>query len=86
MVVGAQMDPFARSVLAVFKDMGSDRLDLHALFEAGGNEPHERIQVLDTIQVLIRSGILESTGSDFYSLTEKGKNIILNDRNGPQKS
>ena len=86
MVVGAQMDPFAHRVLAVFKDMGSDRLDLHALFEAGGNEPHERIQVLDTIQVLIRSGILESTGSDFYSITEKGKNMFLNDGNRPQKS
>jgi predicted transcriptional regulator len=57
----------------MFGEMRKDRLDLHVLFEAAGNEPAERQRVLDAIEELIRAGLVESRGGDFYSLTEKGK-------------
>jgi hypothetical protein len=53
--------------------MGEDRLDLHVLFEAGGNEPEERLRVLDVIEELVRTGMLDACSGDFYALTEKGK-------------
>ena len=56
--------------------MGKDRLDLHALFEAAGNEPAEREGVLDAIDELTRAGMLDACGSDFYMLTERGKGTI----------
>jgi hypothetical protein len=70
------LKPFTRRVLELFHELDNDRLDLHALFEAGGNEPLERIQVLDAIEDLIREGMLEANGSDFYALTERGKKAI----------
>jgi hypothetical protein len=53
--------------------MGEHPLDLHVLFEAAGNEPEERLRVLDAIDDLVRAGMLDSCGGDFYALTEKGK-------------
>ncbi len=70
------MKPLSRRVLALFREMGNDTLDLHVLFEAAGNEPVERERVLDAIEELLREGLLESRGNDFYSLTEKGKRSI----------
>ena len=35
------MKPLSLRVLRLFGEMGKDRLDLHALFEAAGNEPAE---------------------------------------------
>jgi hypothetical protein len=67
------MDEMARRVLKVFVEMGRESLDLHILFEAGGNDPASRNQVLDAVTRLVDSGHLESTGSDFYSLTLKGR-------------
>ena len=70
------MEPFPSRVLEVFRELGRYRLDLHALFEAGGNEPAQREQVLDAIESLIREGLLEAQGGDYYGLTEKGKRVI----------
>jgi len=70
------LEPFPSRVLEVFRDLGRDRLDLHALFEAGGNEAAQRAEVLDAIESLIREGLLEAQGGDFYELTEKGKSAI----------
>ena len=53
--------------------MEKDQLDLHALFEAAGNEPIERRAVLDAIDELLKSGLLEARSGDFYLITEKGK-------------
>jgi hypothetical protein len=63
-------------ILKLFGEMGKDQLDLHTLFEAAGNEPAERRDVLDAVEELIREGMLEVRGSDFYALTEKGKGAI----------
>lgn len=50
-----------------------DRLDLHVLFESGGNDPAERKRVLDGVDELLGDGMVENAGGDFYTLTEKGK-------------
>ena len=63
----------ARRVLSVFLEMGSECLDLHTLFEAGGNDPSSRERVLDEVAYLVKTGHLEPRGSDFYSLTNKGR-------------
>jgi hypothetical protein len=56
--------------------MGKDRLDLHVLFEAAGNEPEGRLRVLDAVDELVRAGMLEACGGDFYAVTEKGKGVV----------
>ena len=70
------MDKAVRRVLLQFRDMNSDKLDLHALFEAGGNDPAARDNVIGHVATLVRKGYLESLGSDFYELTERGKQEI----------
>ena len=67
------MKPLSMRVLKLFGEMGEDRLDLHVLFEAAGNDPEERLKVLDAIDELVRAGLLDACGADFYELTEKGK-------------
>lgn len=56
--------------------MGEDRLDLHVLFEAAGNEPGKRERVLDAVEELVRAGMLEESSGDFYELTEQGKGEV----------
>jgi hypothetical protein len=70
------MSRLSRRVLQVFKDMKKDRLDLHVLFEAAGNDPAERREILDAIDDLLREGLVEEQGSDFYGLTDQGKQAI----------
>jgi hypothetical protein len=70
------MKPLSLRVPRLFGEMEKDRLDLHALFEAAGNEPVERRGVLDDIDELTRAGMLEACGGDFYALTEIGKAAI----------
>ena len=71
------MKPLSLRVLRLYGEMGEDRLDLHVLFEAAGNEPSRRESVLDAIDELIREGMLDACGGDFYALTEKGKRQSL---------
>jgi hypothetical protein len=70
------MKPLSLRVLRLFGEMGKNRLGLHVLFEAAGNGPVERRGVLDTIDELIRAGMLEACGGDFFAVTEKGKGAI----------
>ncbi len=62
--------------MRLFGEMGEERLDLHVLFEAAGNEPEGRERVLDAIDELVRAGMLEASSGDFYTLTEKGQREI----------
>jgi hypothetical protein len=57
----------------MFRALGKQSLDLHELFEAGGNDPQARVAVFDAVERLVSEGLLEEEGNDFYSLTEKGK-------------
>ena len=63
-------------VLKIFSDMQRERLDLHVIFESSGNDPAARAQVLDAVDDLVREGLLESAGGDFYVLTDKGKQAL----------
>lgn len=69
------MDELALQVLRMFEQWGKDTLDLHELFEAGGNDPERRTAVFDTIERLVREGLLEERGNDFYALTREGKSL-----------
>ncbi len=71
------MKPLSLRVLKIFEEMKQERLDLHVLFEAAGNGPVEREQVLDAVEELLNAGVLENRGGDFYSLTTKGKNAVV---------
>jgi len=70
------MMPLSLQILRLFGEMGKDRLDLHALFEAAGKEPAERRGVLDAVDELTSAGMLDECGGDFYTLTEKGKKAM----------
>ena len=70
------MDELTGRLLKLFIEMGTESLDLHTLFEAGGNDPEARKRVLDVVTGLVDSGLLEARGSDFYVLTTKGRNAI----------
>lgn len=72
------MDELAGKVLNLFAQMNSDTLDLHTLFEAGGNDPEARGQVIDLVARLVREGLLEERGSDFYAITTKGQKAVAN--------
>jgi hypothetical protein len=72
------MDELTSTVLNLFAQMNSDSLDLHTLFEAGGNDPEAREQVIDLVAKLVREGLLEERGSDFYAITSKGRAAIDN--------
>ena len=70
------MDELAHRVLTMFREMDTASLDLHTLFEAGGNDPTARQQVLDVIARLVDTGYLESRSGDFYVLTVKGQRAL----------
>ena len=69
------MDELSCRVLQVFDELGRDTLDLHALREfAGGNDPAQRDAVVRAVEMLERSGHLETRGeADFYRRTEQGQ-------------
>jgi len=57
------MDTLARDVLNMFACFKKETLDLHALFEAGGNNPDARAAVLDKVDRLVKDGLLEERGN-----------------------
>jgi hypothetical protein len=67
------VDELTQKVLNSFAVWRKDTLDLHELFEAGGNDPVARTAVFDIVERLVRDGLLKEELNDFYSLTEKGK-------------
>ena len=72
------MDNLRKRVLKLFDQMKSDTLDLHTLFEAAGNDPQAREKVIDIVAQLVRDGILEERGSDFYTLTTQTRTAVEN--------
>ena len=67
------MKEIEQRVLRSFELWKKDKLDLHTLFEAGENDPEARTAVFDAVERLVKEGLLQEEGNDFYSLTEKGK-------------
>ncbi|MCA1591948.1 MAG: hypothetical protein LC754_04710 [Acidobacteria bacterium] len=69
----AELDDLTIRVLRMFDEMGKETLDLHELFEAGGNDPDKRRDVFFAVERLVEQGLLEERGNDFYALTAKGR-------------
>ena len=67
------MDTLTLKVLGMFERWNKETLDLHELFEAGGNDPEERKEVFYRVERLVEEGLLEERGNDFYALTAEGK-------------
>ena len=67
------MNEIDQRVLTSFDHWGKEKLDLHTLFEIGENDPDARTAVFDSVERLVKEGLLNEEGNDFYSLTEKGK-------------
>jgi len=67
------MNQIAQRILNLFEEMNTDTLDLHTMFEAGGNDPSQRERVVDEIAQLVQHGLLLERGSDFYQITPKGR-------------
>ena len=66
-----------KRVLRSFELWKREKLDLHTLFEAGENDPDARTAVFDSVERLVKEGLLQEEGNDFYSLTEQGKKIVM---------
>lgn len=71
----SEKDELKLRILRMFAELGKETLDLHELFEAGGNDPDARVAVFDLVEGLVKHGALEERGNDFYSLTEKGRHL-----------
>jgi hypothetical protein len=67
------VDELSKKVLQSFSLWRKETLDLHELFEAGGNDPNARTAVFDIVERFVKEGVLSEEGNDFYSLTDKGK-------------
>jgi DNA-binding transcriptional regulator PaaX len=65
-----------KRVLRSFELWKREKLDLHTLFEAGENDPDARTAVFDSVERLVKEGLLQEEGNDFYSLTEQGKKAV----------
>jgi hypothetical protein len=71
------VDDLTKRVLGSFEHWKRDVLDLHTLFESGGNDTAARTRVFDIVEQLVKDGLLEELGNDFYSLTEKGSKALI---------
>jgi hypothetical protein len=72
----AKPDDLTLRVLRMFDEMGKETLDLHELFEVGGNDPEERTAVFHAVEDLVEAGALEERGNDFYALTAEGRRVL----------
>src|SRR5215813_9136028 len=72
------LDEPSRRILSQFDELGSEALDLHALFEAAGSDTEARELVIDVVSRLVQKGFLEERGSDFYALTPMGREALVN--------
>jgi hypothetical protein len=70
------LDESKLRVLAMFDELGKAELDLHELFEAGGNDPDARLAVFHDVEWLVERGLLEERGNDFYALFDAGRRAL----------
>ncbi len=79
------LDELKLRVLSMFDELGKPELDLHELFEAGGNDPEARLAVFNAVEWLVGRGLLEERGNDFYALSDAGREAAgaERERHGP---
>jgi hypothetical protein len=66
-------DDIALGILRMFTEGGTEGWDLHAFFELlAGDDQARREIVFDTVDELVDGDYLESRGSDFFTITQKG--------------
>lgn len=70
------MNEIDQQVLKSFEHWQLEKLDLHTLFEVGENDPDARKQVFYAVERLVKAGLLQEEGNDFYSLTEQGRKAV----------
>ena len=75
-------DELKLRVLSMFDELGKSELDLHELFEAGGNDPEARLGVFGAVEWLAEHGLLEERGNDFYALSGAGREALKAGRVG----
>jgi hypothetical protein len=63
-------------ILELFDKAGADRLPLHILFSIAGDGNKEKLNVIDAIDDLVRSGVLERSSDESYALKEEAKVLI----------
>ena len=68
-------DELSLKILRTFREMGKESLDLHELFEAGGNDPDARREVFYAVERMVEQGLLEERGNDFYAPTGEGRRL-----------
>ena len=73
------MNEIEKRVHLSFGHWNKEKLDLHTLFEAGENDPEARTAVFDAVERLVKEGLLQEEGNDFYSLTDVGKQKVMSD-------
>jgi hypothetical protein len=65
-------DNLELEILRLYTGSEREGWDLHAFFELAGDARDRRL-VLEIVDRLVAGGYLESVGSDFYTVTPKGK-------------
>ena len=70
------LKPLSLRVLRSIRGNGRGSLGLACPLRGAGNEPEERLRVLDAVDELVRAGMLEAGSGDFYALTVKGKEAV----------
>ena len=66
------MDALTGKILAIFGSLDKSRLDLNELFEARGNDPDSRTAVLETLEHLVKDGLLEEARQQLLCLDASG--------------
>jgi hypothetical protein len=81
----AELDELKLRVLSMFDELAKPELDLHELFEAGGNDPEARLAVFNAVEWLVGRGLLLERGNDFYALSDSGREAAGAGREGRQR-
>lgn len=69
-------DDLSLQILRLYSGPNSEGWDLHTFFELAGDSG-DRAAVLGLVDALVSGGYLESRGSDFYTLTNRGREAAL---------
>ena len=78
------MDKLTLKVLGMFDDWNKETLDLHELFEAGGNDPDERKSVFYTGERWSKKGVCKKR-QRFLCVDGGGKRVARENPESPKE-